>query len=648
MKKIVIGFGVLVALATGLLMAGLLYANSLVQARQGEIKQLLSNALGAPVSFSGVQIRIIPSVQLEVNNLSIADSSGGTSGASVESLQAEAALMPLLSKQIIFKSIILQSPKITLVKTPTGMTIKGLSSQDKTGTPAASPPNVPSSGSTSSASHYSLAIERILVSDGSLHIPGSRNSGGMTVMGLSLDAGVSVRDSSIQIPSLVVSGKLDSSHPLTLSASDFSFSRDSGVLAFSSATLKGLAGEMHASGSLNTQSNSGSFKLHSDGLHLQTLSPQVKNSLPVLSAINSSGVIKLDGLIALHPSAAPTLDLRATPVDVGITLSPTHHLSRINGVVSVAGPATGLSIKSSGLALLINTAPVMVDTEIHVSTKGTEIPKLSVRGFGGQIDSPGSITSDAFRTKTTASNIDLTSLFNVISQPSLANTFTGKLKSLTATVSGATSGAVSESLRVDGALMVTDGLFKGNNLPMAVLSQISSIPIFGGILNGGVPDKYKGGTNGKDTAIHELSGSFSVAQKVTTLTGTKVVSDMCSFTVDGTIAHDGDLDISSTFTFSPDLSMGLVKSLKGLNRALNSAQQLVVPVMISGIPPMLVILPDVSKLLTGTITNLPTEALGIVGGVLGLGPSEPDDSDTGQERRTDQNKKGSLNRIFGF
>jgi len=70
--------------------------------------------------------------------------------------------------------------------------------------------------------------------------------------------------------------------------------------------------------------------------------------------------------------------------------------------------------------------------------------------------------------------------------------------------------------------------------------------------------------------------------------------------------------------------MGLVKSFKGLNRALNNAQQLVVPVMIQGRSPMIVVLPDVTKLLTGTITNLPGEALGIVGGLLGMGPSDPD------------------------
>jgi hypothetical protein len=126
---------------------------------------------------------------------------------------------------------------------------------------------------------------------------------------------------------------------------------------------------------------------------------------------------------------------------------------------------------------------------------------------------------------------------------------------------------------------------------------------------------------------------------------------MCIFTADGTVAADGSLNLNSTFTFSPDLSMGLVRSFKGLNRALNSAQQLVVPVVIQGKSPRLIVLPDVTKLVTSTIVNIPSEALGIVGGALGLGGGG-DKSQTNSPGKKPQGgsnqKQGGLGGILGF
>lgn len=635
-KKILITLIVLALLLVATVGAALFYVDSYVQSHKDEIQQQISDALGAPVAFSEVRLRALPSLEISVNDFVIKDSQDGASGVSIKALRAKADLIPLLSKQIIVRSIHLVEPSLHLVNTPNGMAIKGIqhggSAQPATkGAPTSVPANAATSDTKPAA--FSLSIDRIAIEGGSVTMPSKQDRNGLTVSDIALDARVVISAPIIQIPTLHVSARLNGSHPLSLAATSFEFSQQDKTIKAPSLTLSAEAGTIQGNATLDLNSGVGQANANADAINLAILTTNLHSALPALAPLKPVGQAALSVSATLHGSSPALIDASVSPKAVGLTLSNGQQVSSLAGTIKASGPINNLKVSTQGLSLLFQSAPLKVDAALGVSSKGVDISSLVVRGFEGQINLPTRIVNGSPGTLTSqpsAASIQLEQLLLAV-KPSLAQSFSGTLNTFSASVAGQTGDQMASSLKVDGMLLVTNGVLKGSNLPMQVLKKLTEIPVLSGLLSQGLPDQHRQHTSARDTALHELKGSFSYEGGQTTLKGVQVVSDLCSFTVDGTISADGDLNIRSTFTFSPDVSLGLAKSFKGLNRALNNAQQLVVPVMIQGRSPMIVVLPDVTKLLAGTIANLPGEALGVVGGLLGMGPSDPNGSKKGSQ-----------------
>ena len=642
-KALIASLLIVVLLAAGAIGYVIVFANSFVQGYKPQIEAQLTRAVGAPVSFEDVEVSLLPSLEVRVENLSIQDPKGSGSTVTLQALRAEASLIPLLSKQLVIKRITLDTPTITIVKG------RGAGANQGSASPATPPPVPPIAAQPAGApagqasTPMSLLIDRVLITNGTLSLPAQGSQPPLTISAIQLDAGIVVAGQKIEIPSLSLRAQVNSSLPLTLSAANASFSQPDGAIVFSSAKLETTAGSLIVDGDLNAQSTNGSLKISSGGFDLAVLAKDLQAVVPAVKVYSLKGRLNVDGTVTLQQGGPALLALNARPVDVSAQISPTLQASRLNGLITGSGPTSNLAVASNGLALRLNEVPLKADAALNVTPQGVKASTLTISGFGGRIASPVTFSNgppSSFSASPSASKVDLEQLFNAFS-PQVSKWFVGNLDSLTSTVSG----GAGQPVRAEGILLVTNASLKGTNLPMEVLNALGQIPLFSGLLAGGLPENYKSSANIKDTPIREMKGSFSFAQGQTTLKNVQVASDMCSFTVDGTIAPDGALDISSTVTFSPDLSMGLVRSFKGLNRALNSAQQLVVPVRITGKSPMLVVLPDVTKLITGTLTNLPSEALGVIGGALGL--KGGDGSGSGKNGGSKQ-KSGGLGGILGF
>lgn len=635
-KKILITLLLIVILIVAAGGAALLYVNSYVDSHKDEIQQQLSDALGAPVTFSDVSVRVIPALELSVDGFVIKDGQGGVSGVSVKALRAKAELMPLLSKQIIVKSIHLVEPSLILVNNGQGLAIKGLPQSSPTPVAAKGAPTPAPSPAVAAAPTraFSLSVDQIQIEGGSVVIPSKHDRNGVSISAIALDAGVVVTDSVVKVPMLQITARLNGSHPLTLAATDFEFAQPEKTLRAPNLTLTGESGTIQGSASLDLGSGSGQANAKSDSLNLTVLATNLHNVLPVLAPLRPVGKASAVVTATLKGNQPPVLEVSVSPKSVGLTLSGGQQVTNISGTIKASGPTDNLKVSTQGLSLNYQSAPLKIDAALGLTPKGVDISTLTVVGFGGKMSVPTKISQGSpgtLSSQPTASSIQLEQLLSAV-KPSLAQSLSGTINTFSANLNSQTGDKMESSMRIDGNIFATNGVLKGNNLPMQVLKKLTEIPIFSGLLTGGLPDKYKQHISANDTAIRELKGNFSYAGGQTTLSGVQAVSDLCSITADGTISANGDLNISSTFTFSPDVSMGLAKSFKGLNRALNNAQQLVVPVVIQGRSPMLVVLPDVTKLLTGTITNLPGEALGIVGGLLGVGPSDPNSGTKNQKK----------------
>lgn len=642
-KALLASLLVLVLLAGGAVGYVIVFANSFIRGYKPQIEQRLTQAVGAPVTFEDVEVSFLPSLAVRVENLSVKDPTGSGNTATLVALRADASLMPLLSKQLVIERITLDSPTITIAKgqAATANGAPAPSSAQNAPRPAASQP---AAAGESAPTPMSLSIDRVIITNGTVTLPAQGSQPPVAISAIELDAGVAVAGQKIQVPTLTLSARVNASLPLRLTASDASFSQADGAVAFSAAKLETTAGSLTVDGSLNSQSTDGTLTISSGGFDLALLAKDLQAIVPKVKPYSLKGRLNLDGTVTLQQGGPPSLALNARPTNVAAQVSPMLQLSQLNGLITVSGPTSNLAVATSALTLRLNEAPLKADAAASITPQGVKASTLKISGFGGQITSPLTISNgppSAFSATPNASKVNLEQLFNTFS-PQVSKSFVGTLDSLTSTVSGGGN----QPVRAEGTLLVTNAALKGTNLPMQVLNALGQVPVFSGLLAGGVPDNYKSRASISDTPIREMKGSFVFAQGQTTLKGVQVVSDMCSFTADGTIAADGALNINSTVTFSPDLSMGLVRSFKGLNRALNSAQQLVVPVMITGKSPTLIVLPDVTKIITGTLTNLPGEALGIIGGALGIGSG----NDTGGNGKNggSKQKSGGLGGILGF
>lgn len=650
MKKFLVISTVTIIVLIGLAIGGvLLFANSFVNSQKGFVEQQLSSALGAPITLEDIDVRLFPRLALHAYNVVLKDPSDGTAGLTLADLRAEVDLIPLLSKKFIITEILLDTPVVTLVKNQSGTSIKGMNAGQQPANAAAPTPAPPATApATATSTPLDLKVERVLIKNGTVNLPADPKQKGTSITAINLDAAVSIDGQKISVPTLSLAAKLNDALPMTLTSQQVSFSQEDGGVSLSSADLQSDAGTLSLKGSFNTKSNAGTITVNSTGIDLLKLSRALATTAPDINRYSPSGNVALDGTITMNAGAPPTLALNLRPAQIGAKIPPSITIARLSGAVTVTGPSNNLDVRAPALTLMYNDAPLKLELALNISPRGTNISTLKVLGFGGQIAAPTNVLngpSTSFSSKPTASNLNIQQ-FLTATKPDLARTLTGTLASFSGTVTGG------QTTQADGTFLVTGAALKGSNLPMQVLGKLNEIPIFSGLLTGGIPDKYKVQVSEQDTAIREMSGSFSFAQGQTTLRGVRVVSDMCIFTADGTIAPDGALNLNSTFTFSPDLSMGLVRSFKGLNRALNSAQQLVVPVVIQGKSPMLIVLPDVTKLVTSTLVNIPSEALGLVGGALGFGGGRDNSANNppGNKPQGGSNRKqgGGLGGILGF
>ena len=600
----------------------IIQANSLVESHRAEIEQQIASAIGAPVQFGQLNVSLFPSLELSIADIVVKDLSDGVHGVTFKKLRAKAALLPLLAKKIAIHNITLEEPHIVLIKSAHGVAVKGIVAKP----PARSTPVASNQTTTPpSPSKLDLSINRVMIKDGTITIHDLGTNKKIFLQSINLDAQVTLEGSRIGIPKLSLSLTPQGAHNLDLQGDGISFAQASGDLAIRSLTLKSLAGQLLASGRIKTSAGTGQLALSSNGIDLAPLMGELKDLVPNLEVYKPTGVLVLDSTVTLQGSDEPTLALTLTPKNLAATLPGAIQLSKMAGAINVSGKPSDLMIESKGLALALHEAPLRTDLSMRVTPTGVELTTFIVRGFGGELTSPSALKLGppiSFNSQSKASQLNLTQILTAF-KPALANSITGTLTTLNSELSGVSHEDIARSLHGHGSFILVNGALKGTNLPMAVLSEIGTLPFVSGLLTSHIPDKYTLNLNAKDTVIQELSGSYSIANGVTTVKDLTLVSDICTFTSNGTISLDGELNLNSTFTFSPDFSLGLAKGAKGLDKALNNAQQLVIPVIIKGRSPAILVLPDVTKLLLQTLTKLPREAINILGGVLGADLSKP-------------------------
>jgi hypothetical protein len=146
----------------------------------------------------------------------------------------------------------------------------------------------------------------------------------------------------------------------------------------------------------------------------------------------------------------------------------------------------------------------------------------------------------------------------------------------------------------------------------AVLKAVRSIPLVS-IAFDKIPGDLRGMADSDDTEIGTLRTDFAFGGAAVRLANLVLTNPALAFEGGGRVGFDRRVDLAGTVALSPNLSKSLAGGVKEVRFALDPVGRLAVPVTISGTPPKVAVVPDVTRLVTGTaravIENKATELL---------------------------------------
>ncbi len=196
---------------------------------------------------------------------------------------------------------------------------------------------------------------------------------------------------------------------------------------------------------------------------------------------------------------------------------------------------------------------------------------------------------------------------------------TGTLEDVGGKVQGTFNDALMASVTGNARMNLADGLVKDVNIGKEALGKVSEIPFLSGTLLAAVPESLRSFVEKDHTVLQSVTGTFDIADEQMNTEDLKVDSDFFRLESQGTIGFDTRLDLDSVIYFSQGFSEGLAAQTKEIRVLFNQEGRLAFPVKISGVPPDLSIVPDVSELVKraaeGTVREKAKDVIeGIVGG----------------------------------
>ena len=639
-KKLLLVLVVLIALlgvSTGLIAYKL---NDIVAGFRPQIEQQLSKTLGAKVELGEISASILPTAHLSVREIKVLAPNAQSTVLSLGGVTASVGLRPLLNKRLEISNLEIERPHITLVKDSTGMRLEGLSpqpAQNQLGTTSSSE-NAPQPPPASQS--LDITVERITITDGEILLDDRTTSTKTPIRAISLDAGVSVQGKEIHIPNLGLSFTLAKFPPLTFSGKAIAFAQDSGKLSIGSFDAKSDVGALHADGSLDVSTTTGTLTVSSTGIDLKKVASLLKTNVPNLSALNLTGSVATKLAVTLKGSGQPSIQGPLSLREVNADLPGPQRLRGLSGDIALNGTPADLALSASSLKFSLQDAPLVLATNARVSDATISIQSLVLRGLGGEIRLPASLQrtgTQAFSAQPVFTTISVTELLK-IAQPTLSQAITGNIVASKGNFSGALSGDVARSLNGSGDILIKDAVLKGANIPNLILTKVSGIPLLEGSLRANIAPEHQKYFNDPDTKMKELKSDFSISGGSINLRSLSAISDAFAIESSGTMSMSGELNLASTFTLSPEISQSLAKRSKTVQSMLSPSKQLAIPVVIKGKSPAIVVLPDISKLLQGAGGKILEEKAGaLLEKALG-----------GKKGGEGQKKKNPLGGILGF
>ncbi len=608
-SKLLIGLGVAAVLVAALFGFALYNANRLLARFKPDLEHLASEAAGSPVQLGNLDVSILPAARVHLDRLTV----GGEHGLVLSNVTLQLRLLPLLARRLHIVTLELDGPRLTLVKSTRGITLEGLPEREvtagKSGGEAAPPARAPV---------LALDLQRFAVRNGTFAFVDVERKATYTLTEASVDAALTVDASGVRVPTLQVAGMLAGAGPVTIDGKDIALDAESGVAEVPALTLA-LAGSMVAvQGRFDTGRGSGEFHVGSDGIDLARLVPLLEQAAPAVKTLALRGTVRPDIDVHLEPGGAYAGAGKIGLADVGLD-SPAGPVRNLRGQITLRATAERTTVSSRDLALDLAGKPVGVTVTADLVGDTVDLTELVATAFSGTTRVSGTIglATGRFGTDVTAEGLDLGQLQTALT-PGTPPRMLATVTRFQAKLAGIAGDDLVRSVTGTGSLLLADGRIPGVNVAGEVLRKVTSLPFVSGSLTGALPDDVRASIEGPDTRIDRLRTDFSVGGAALRLAGTNIVNPAFTFDGAGRVGFDTSLDLTGTVRLCPSLSRGITSKAKELRALLDDQERLGVPVTITGTPPRVAVVADVTRLVSlGASKALEEKAGALLRGALG-------------------------------
>lgn len=635
-KKILVVIAGLALLVTVGLGVAVWRARDIVTLLKPTLEEKLSAALGAPVQLGEVSLSLFPSCSVMVRDVRVRAEGRASEGPSLERLAVHLELLPLLRRELKVSSVQLDGPRVTLVRSASGITVAGLpqrgaSKPSQTPPPPASPSPAPNAGESVPPA-LSLDLQRVALVRGEIVLHDDTQAAGpvsspLTLREVAASASVTSEGERLRISALTAGAALTEALTLKLTGDEITFAPNTSELTLKGAALSLPAGELRAAGTVTLSTQRGAVTFSVQRLALEQLKelPGLGSSL---KPYDLTGTLESDGELELRGPQKINLNAKATLAKVSATLPQKRQLQGVAGTVTIKGSPSDLTLSSEKLTGTVDTTPLEVALTAHIASQPAANPtlklsRLTIGAFGGQTEAPFTLALRPplhLSTTPRARALDITQLSALV-QPTLAQRLSGTIQSFEGSIVGPLSGQP-PNLRGRGSTTITDAVIKGVNLAQLVLASVKGIPLIEEALLARVPPEFEQLLREPDTRIQRATTTFEFSPQGVDLRTLTLKHEIFELTSNGQIAPDGDLNLRATITFSEQFSRALATRVKRLENILTPPGQLIIPLQIRGISPRLIVVPDLKGLMqTGAGKVIEREAERAIDKAFGKGSS---------------------------
>lgn len=269
----------------------------------------------------------------------------------------------------------------------------------------------------------------------------------------------------------------------------------------------------------------------------------------------------------------------------------------VNGVVVINGGDKGLSLESDNLTLVMNGEPLSLETSTLYSQDVVKVRSLhgSLLGGTGELKGSTHLVLNEFDAAASFQELQMSSLFSLLKLGTTRvkgtiSRFDGRLK-------GELGPLLKTTLKGPAELQIKKSELEGVNIAREVLKEIESLPLMEGQVLARVPGEFLPVIEAESTRIDSLNSRVFFEGGKARIDDIEIQSELFSLKGTGEASLlDGFVRLDSTLRFSRAFSESLAAKVKEAKRVLDAEGTLAVPLAITGVPPKVVVVPDIKRL----------------------------------------------------